>query len=114
MANESLVAACGLYCGACRAYLNNKCPGCKNNVKAEKWCKVKICCKENNFKSCADCKMFEDVKKCKKFNNIFSKLFALFLGSNRQWCVNRIRQKGYTEFAKEMDLEKNYNGKGKK
>ena len=27
------IAACGLYCGACRKFLAEKCPGCKQNEK---------------------------------------------------------------------------------
>ena len=33
------IAACGLYCGACRKFLAEKCPGCKPNKKAT-WCKI--------------------------------------------------------------------------
>ena len=29
------VAACGLYCGACRKFVKGQCPGCKANTKAE-------------------------------------------------------------------------------
>lgn len=32
--DEKLVAACGLYCGACHKFLTGKCPGCKENEKA--------------------------------------------------------------------------------
>jgi len=28
IADEKLVAKCGLYCGACGAYLKGRCPGC--------------------------------------------------------------------------------------
>ena len=33
------IAACGLYCGACRKFLAEKCSGCKPNKKAT-WCKM--------------------------------------------------------------------------
>ena len=87
---------------------------CKKNANADRWCKVRVCVKNNNFKSCAECKEYKNVKGCKKFNNIFSKIFALIFGSNRKWCIDRIREVGYHNFTKEMALSKNYNGKGKK
>ena len=41
--NTDLVAHCGLYCGACKSYLNGKCKGCHENSKAA-WCKIRSCC----------------------------------------------------------------------
>jgi len=38
-ADKDLVACCGLYCGACGAYLKGRCPGCRENSKA---CVLKI------------------------------------------------------------------------
>jgi hypothetical protein len=29
--NPDLVAYCGLYCGACKAYRSGRCPGCRQN-----------------------------------------------------------------------------------
>ena len=106
-----LIAACGLYCGNCRLYLQEKCEGCKKNVKAEKWCSVKNCCKDKGYKSCADCKTHEDVNKCKKFNNFISKIFSLIFKSDRKWCINEIRKKGYDGFTENMYNNGDYNGK---
>lgn len=39
-ADKNLIAACGLYCGACRKYLSAKCYGCHNNEKATWWCVI--------------------------------------------------------------------------
>jgi hypothetical protein len=36
---------------------------------------------------------------CKKFNNFFSKIFALLLGSDRNACIAKIKESGYEEFA---------------
>ena len=33
--NPEKIAFCGLYCGACRQYLKEKCPGCRKNEKAK-------------------------------------------------------------------------------
>jgi hypothetical protein len=87
----NLVAYCGLYCGACRQYLREKCPGCMENIKAG-WCKLRTCCKEKNYRSCAECTDFKDVNECKKFNNILSKVFALLFRSNRKACIQQIQE----------------------
>ena len=89
----NLVAYCGLYCGACGAYLRERCPGCAENTKAG-WCKIRLCCIENGYKTCVECIEFPDVSDCKKFNNFISKIFALIFRSNRKACIEQIRQKG--------------------
>lgn len=102
--DKNLIAYCGLYCGACHSYLSGKCKGCKENIKAT-WCKIRLCCMENNFQSCADCKKI-NLKDCKKFNNFFSKLFGLIFRSDRAACICRINEINYDEFAKEMAANK--------
>ena len=99
-ADKNLIAKCGLYCGACRSYLSGKCAGCKDNVKAT-WCKIRQCCMENNYLSCADCQKME-LKECKKFNNFISKIFAVLFRSDRPACIARIKEIGYEDFALEM------------
>jgi hypothetical protein len=113
IADKSLIAFCGLYCGACGKYLQEKCPGCKENMKAG-WCKVRSCCIENNYKSCADCKTFPLPHECKKFNNFFSKLFGLFFKSDRVACICYIQQKGYCDYAEFMSKNKLQSIKRKK
>lgn len=100
IANKDLVAFCGLYCGACKSYLKGKCPGCRENTKAT-WCKIRQCNIENKFNSCADCKSVE-LMECKKFNNFISKIFAVVFNSNREACINRIKEVGYEAYATEM------------
>lgn len=101
-ADGSLVAYCGLYCGECKTYLNGKCNGCKENVKAEKWCKVKQCCESNSYKNCADCSTYRNSAECKKLNNVISKLFSILFRSNRNSCIKRIKEVGNDAYAKEM------------
>ncbi len=101
IADENLVAKCGLYCGACGKYLSGKCFGCAKNEKAS-WCKVRACCLANNFKTCADCTFFSDCGNCKKFNNFFSKIFQFIFRSDRRACVCRIKEIGADKFAQEM------------
>lgn len=97
------VAACGLYCGACRKYLSGKCPGCKQNHKAT-WCKIRQCCSEKGFRSCADCSV--DVKACKIHNNVIGKIFAFLFNSDRAACIRYIKAHGYEAFAEEMTKRK--------
>ncbi len=101
IANENLVAKCGLYCGACGKYLVQKCLGCAKNEKAN-WCKVRACCLANNFKTCADCTFFSDCNKCRKFNNFISKVFQFIFRSDRKACIERIKKIGTKDFAVEM------------
>jgi len=98
----NLIAYCGLYCGECKAYLKGKCKGCKENIKADKWCKVKKCCESNLYKNCADCKIYDNSTDCKLLNNFMSKIFSLFLGSNRNACIKRIKEIGNQAYANEM------------
>ena len=82
------IAACGLYCGACRKFLTGKCPGCKCDEKAT-WCKIRSCCQENKFNTCAECP--HDVKECKVY---------------RAACIRYIKEHGEQAFAKEMTQRK--------
>ena len=103
--DKDLIAYCGLYCAACKKYLREKCPGCHENIKAG-WCKVRSCCIENSFSSCADCRIVEDLKECKKLNNFISKVFAIVFHSDRLACLALIKEKGYDEYAGEMAEKK--------
>ena len=100
-ADPKLVAYCGLYCGACSKYKKGKCSGCAGNDKAT-WCKIRDCCIENNFSTCADCTQFADVADCRKYNNFMSKLFGFIFRSNRKACICKIKEIGLEEFATEM------------
>ena len=105
VANRDLVAYCGLYCGACRAYLKGRCPGCSENTRA-KWCKVRACCIEHGFATCADCPEHADPATCPLFHNFFSKLMGLVLNSNRKACILKVRELGLDAYAAEMARER--------
>ncbi|HLP71330.1 MAG TPA: DUF3795 domain-containing protein [Bacteroidales bacterium] len=98
--DNDLIAYCGLYCSSCGSYLKGKCPGCRENMKAS-WCRIRECCIENNYKSCADCDK-DELADCKKYNNFFSKVIGLILNSDRSACIRRIKEIGYDAFAMEM------------
>lgn len=96
--DPGLVARCGLYCGACGSYQKGRCPGCHDNTKAT-WCKVRHCCDERSFATCADCQEHSDPNHCRHFNNFFSKVMAVFFNSNRQACILKIRELGVDDYA---------------
>ena len=93
-------AACGLYCDNCYKMKNGKCPGCFKNEKAS-WCKIRSCCIENGYKSCADCKKMS-LEECKKFNNFIGKVFGFIFKSDRNANIRRIKEIGYDAFAEEL------------
>lgn len=102
-ANKELIAACGLYFGACRKYLTDKCPGCHNNEKAS-WCKIRACVKYNGYRSCAECT--KNVSECKIYSNLIGKIFAFLFKSDRPACIRYIREHGDQAFAEEMTKRK--------
>ena len=71
--DENLIAHCGLYCGACPSFKSGKCDGCRGNSAKSavvyKKCKVKPCCADNGFFTCADCTIYASTKACKKYNS---------------------------------------------
>jgi Protein of unknown function (DUF3795) len=99
--NAGLVAYCGLYCGACGAYLKERCQGCHENEKAS-WCKIRGCCKDKNIASCAECRDFSNARDCKKFNNLMSKVFGVLFRSDRTACIRQIQAIGVQGHAKKM------------
>ncbi len=99
IATPDSIAACGLYCGACRKFLSGKCPGCKNNEKAS-WCKIRQCCISKGYHTCAECE--RDVRECKIYSNFISKVFALLFNSDRPACIDYIKDHGMAAFAEEM------------
>ena len=99
VSDTKLIAACGLYCGACKKYIMCKCPGCSENIKAT-WCNIRKCCKENGYHTCAECSM--NTKDCKKFNNFISKIFSLIFRSDRNACISYIKEKGELQYANDM------------
>ena len=105
VADKKFIAYCGLYCGACKRYLQEKCSACHDNVKAT-WCQVRACCIEHGYASCADCTLVVNLKDCKKFNNIFSKLFSLLFRSDRFACIGAIKVMGCDSYARDMAEKK--------
>jgi hypothetical protein len=101
ISDSRLVAYCGLYCGACGKYLKGKCEGCHENLKAG-WCKIRSCCIDNQYASCAECKEFTDPNDCRKFNNFISKIIGFVLRSNRAACIAQIKEIGIEGHANKL------------
>ena len=57
---------------------------------------------ERAIASCADCTDFENVRDCKKLNNMIGKVFAFVFGSDRPGSIDFIRESGYDEYASSM------------
>ena len=101
VADPGLVACCGLYCGACKSYLKEKCEGCRKSGK-NSWCQVKKCAVEKGIATCADCGDFIDPMECKKFNNFIARMVGHVLNSDRSACIADIRRSGLQAYAEKM------------
>jgi len=101
ISDPSRIAFCGLYCGACKKFLSDKCPGCQQNQKAS-WCKVRTCCMELGIKSCADCTEKAPIEDCKKLDSFMAKVFGFFFNSDRMACLKLIKDEGYDAYAEKM------------
>ena len=101
VADPKLVAFCGLYCGACKAYLKEKCPGCQKNEKAG-WCKVRTCCIGKAIPTCTDCTEYPNPRDCGKYDNFIARLFGLVFRSDRAACIKQIGEIGLEGHAIKM------------
>ncbi|MFW5656908.1 MAG: DUF3795 domain-containing protein [Bacteroidota bacterium] len=99
--NPELIAACGLYCGACGVYRKGRCPGCKEKANAS-WCKVRSCCIDNEIPNCASCKQYISVSQCKHFQSPIARLFAFVFRSDRVANIETLKLKGTDAFADYM------------
>jgi len=107
VSNPDLVAYCGLYCGACPAYLKEKCPGCHENQRAT-WCKIRTCCRQQGLATCADCSQFPNPTACGKFNNFIAKIFSFLFRSDRAACIQQIRCIGIQGHVDNMSENKRH------
>lgn len=104
--NANLVSYCGFYCGACPTLIKGKCEGCKgDNIKCAvgfKACKVRPCCIENNYSSCADCKEYDFTKACKIYNPFLIRVGQFVTRTDRGKGIEMIKEKGEVEFVRFM------------
>ena len=104
--DEDLIGHCGIYCGECPKFSSGKCDGCRGDSEKAavvyKSCKVKPCCVENGFFTCADCTIYASTKKCKKYSPLFLKIASWIESSDRSKSIEMIQTKGITEFLAYM------------
>ncbi len=93
-----IVAYCGLVCSECGAYKKLKCQGCHSDRPMFTNCPVKKCAVSRTYSTCAECRDFEDLKGCRKLNNIVSKIMGFVFRTNRIGNLRRIREIGLERF----------------
>jgi hypothetical protein len=96
---KQLVAYCGLYCGSCGAYQRGKCEACKPGGGFSA-CKIRICCEEKNYETCAECNYFET---CTILNSFTSRIFGVIFRKDRKGNLCRIKEIGVEKWVKEME-----------
>ncbi|NQT60518.1 MAG: DUF3795 domain-containing protein [Bacteroidetes bacterium] len=70
--SKELIGCCGAYCGTCKELIK-MCKGCKVGYADKKRdiakakCKIKVCCINNDFVSCADCPRYENCSIIQEF-----------------------------------------------
>lgn len=95
--NTKLIAYCGLYCGTCGSYKKGKCKSCKDDGGFSR-CKVRKCCIELHYQTCAEYGKLAD---CKTLDNFISKIFAMVFHSNRKGNLKQIREMGLEKWVEE-------------
>ena len=100
-------AICGIYCGACPAFLESvgakksseiKCLGCRSTKKMPGYapkCEVRKCAKSKNLQSCGQCKQYP----CDKIKKFFNETPKYGL---REKYLNTVRDKGLQSWLEEM------------
>lgn len=96
-----LIAACGMYCGACPSYINEKCPGCHTRGKVL-FCQVRSCCHEQGIHSCGDCGEHGDPSDCSRLDNLFSRVVDRIRNTDRTECIRAIQDAGPEHYAESM------------
>lgn len=106
------IGCCGAYCGTCRAFKEQTCKGCKLGYENGKRdiskakCKIKVCCINRNYNSCADC---PDTLTCQTINEFYGKKGYKY--AKYKQAIEFIKLNGYDEFIKIADKWTNAYGK---
>lgn len=82
-------------------YVKGKCRGCHSEKPMHSRCKVKACCLDRQYVTCAECDQFADLKQCGKLHNLISRIFGLIFRTDRIGNLSRIREIGIDRFARE-------------
>jgi hypothetical protein len=108
------LGCCGAYCGTCPAFKENMCRGCKLGYDDGKRdlskarCKMKVCCMNKGFNSCADCDLYDS---CEIIQGLYSKNGYKY--QKYREATLFIRVNGYEKFLKIADQWKLQYGKYK-
>ena len=109
--DANMISYCGFYCGACPKFTKGQCEGCRgDNPKCAvgyKECKVRPCCIENEYNTCADCDKYTSLKDCEIYNPFMIKFGQFITRTNRRKGIEMIKEKGEIEFVKFM-ADKNW------
>jgi hypothetical protein len=106
------VGCCGAYCGTCNVIRDGLCKGCKSGYTdgtrdiSRAKCKMKVCCLENQFCSCADCSEYSS---CDIIQNFYAKRGYKY--KKYREAIEFIRASGYEDFLKIADGWKMQYGK---
>ncbi|MDF1549705.1 MAG: DUF3795 domain-containing protein [Bacteroidales bacterium] len=99
----NLISYCGFYCGECPKFKKDECEGCKGETAkcavGYKACKVRPCCLENAYSSCADCEKYSSVKECQIYNPLLIRFGQFITRTNRRKGIEMIQKKGELEFV---------------
>jgi len=96
----SLIAACGMNCGICTAYLRekNKCPGCRmtgiDDPITRTWCKIKTCESLQGVKYCFQCESFP----CARLKHL-DKRYRTKYGMSMIENLENIKARGIRKFV---------------
>jgi len=107
----NLISYCGFYCAACPKYAKKQCLGCKGDnsrcATGYKPCKVRPCCLENGYSSCAECEKYDSVKECQIYNPVLIRFGQFITRTRRRKGIEMIKEKGKAEFVNFMS-DKNW------
>lgn len=91
-----------MYCGNCRKYKSQSCPGCAENEKAT-WCKTRTCCQTSGYTTCAECTRYGSPEDCGYIVNFFSGIFSFFFRSDRPASLAYISRHGAVKYVALME-----------
>ena len=98
------IGCCGAYCGTCKVFGEQQCQGCKLGYEdgqrdlSRAKCKMKVCCLQKGYKSCADC---ADYAVCELLQDFYGKNGYKY----KKYCeaTEFIRVHGYERFLEIAD-----------
>ena len=106
------VGCCGAYCGTCKVIKEGLCLGCKigystgaRDISKAK-CKIKVCCIQRGYNSCADCSEYVS---CDNIQGFFAKNGYKY--KKYKQALEYIKKNGYEKFISIADGWKMQYGK---